>query len=195
MAMPTSGQSRNSSSSKTCRNICSVRSLKANCSMSTLTKRLVVARAQDWTEPVRNTSASACRVDGIELAVKRRKLDGKIHARQGTTVVGVNGVDRRPGVHLCREPINQLEVLGLVTLGFGLRDGCLAEQIDRESQALPSQVRDGCESFRDIGSCDETPGEPLRIPAGGAGHERPGPAVVRHPAQARLGPPREVISR
>ena len=53
MTMPTSGQSRNSSSSSISRKMRSVRSLKAYCSMSKLTNaRCARGRAQDRPQPV-----------------------------------------------------------------------------------------------------------------------------------------------
>ena len=139
MAMPASGQSRNSGSSRMVRKMCSVASLKAYCSMSKLTKARCCRAARRMG---RSRSPTAERgpgpVERIELAEQGRQLDRHVDAGQLSEVIAIDEIDDRPGVDLHAQTLNDVQVRLLVALGFTFGDGRLAEQIDREGEpALP----------------------------------------------------------
>src|SRR5947207_486752 len=71
-------------------------------------------RAQSSSGPLQ----AARWIDGIELAVERRKFDRNVHSRQPYVLIAVDLGNFRPGVHGRAEVFDQIEIRLLPAVGF-----------------------------------------------------------------------------
>ncbi len=113
---------------------------------------------QQGTQPLLDVLGRARHVDGAKLAVEGRQFERQIDPRNAAFVIAIEPRHFRPGLHLGRHPLDQVEVALLIRVGVALAGRGFAEQVEREGKPLLAELGDRGQHFLDLRTGDE----PLR---------------------------------
>ena len=115
--------------------------------------------------------------DRVEVRAQRGNLDRDIDAWNDTEVVFLETLGLLPGGRFADEVLDEIEVLRLVHVRFGVGNAGLAEQIDRERDAVLPELGEHRERIGRVGPRDEVAGHVLDLRGDGLGHHALGDAA------------------
>ncbi len=125
--------------------------------------------AKQLLQPTTGAARGAVMIEGVELTIEGRKLDGEIDARNGAAGVLINQSIGRPGLHFGGDGCEQIEVSVKILLGFGIADDCFPQDVERKTAVELAFALGSAQHLTGVFAGDESPGEVLRAQAGGSG--------------------------